>query len=93
MTYYLPIILMVLGTTVYHIAQKSVPAASQPALLADDELCQRATRHNPSYSVLPGQSDWPMDDPECELGQLLRWPVDRRGRTGCSARLPHGLED
>jgi drug/metabolite transporter (DMT)-like permease len=30
MTYYLPIILMVLGTTVYHIAQKSVPTQVNP---------------------------------------------------------------
>jgi len=30
MTYYLPIILMVLGTTVYHIAQKSVPVQVNP---------------------------------------------------------------
>jgi len=30
MTYYLPIILMVLGTTIYHIAQKSVPTQVNP---------------------------------------------------------------
>jgi drug/metabolite transporter (DMT)-like permease len=31
MNFYLPIVLMIVGTTVYHIAQKSVPAPVNPA--------------------------------------------------------------
>ena len=38
MLFYLPLILMIVGTTTYHIAQKSVPGAGESCFLAGHQL-------------------------------------------------------
>jgi len=51
--FYLPIVLMILATTLYHLAQKSVPTQVNPDVLAGNELHHRHDRHISPDPSLP----------------------------------------
>ena len=93
MTFYLPIVLMILGMTFDHIAQKSVHTSDQSGVFADAELYECTRRHGrfgPDLFVVRRSA---VVYEEYELGKLRGRRFDSRSGTWRSAGLSGRVED
>ena len=92
MIFYVPIVLMALATTVYHVAQKSVPSQVSPLLSLTVNYVTALVVTLLLLPLYPAH-DRVLVFQECELGELRGGGVHRRSGIGRLAGIPGRLEN
>ena len=91
MLFYLPVILMIVGTMTYHIAQKSVPGSVNPVFSLIINYVSALAGTLLLIPLYPSRTAGFLESKKCELGERRGWGVDRGSRTGGPACVPQRM--